>query len=283
MFVAVADAGGLAAAGERVGRTPAALSLTLKQIESDLGGALFEGERKGRLTPLGAYVLSQARRALMECDGAFASIRQYAHGESGFASVAAVPSAAIRLLPMAVKRVRVQRPQLRIELRDIDSAAVCETVLNGGVDFGIATLPDADLGLAAERLVEDPFVVVCKPSHPLARRKRPVNWEDIDPAEFISNGLCARIRSAEAQALDARASLNVRNTISLLHFVEQGFGVTLLPTLAIPSDRGLSWVRLADRGATRKLDLLTRAGATPSPAASALLQAVRDARNELEA
>lgn len=282
IFVAVADAGGLTTAGDRVGRTPAALSLTLKQIESDLGGALFEGERKSRLTPLGAYVLGQARRALVECDGALASIRQYAHGESGFVSVAAVPSAAIRLIPMAVKRVRIQRPHLRIELRDIDSAAVSEAVLSGGVDFGIATLNDATLGLAAERLVEDPFVLVCKPSHPLAKRRRPVYWEDIDPAEFISNGLCARIRSAEAQALDVQAKLNVRNTMSLLHFVEQGFGVTLLPTLAIPSGRRLRSIRLADRGATRKLDLLTRVSATPSPAAGALLQAVRDARNELQ-
>lgn len=282
MFVAVADAGGLPAAGDRVGRTPAALSLTLKQIESDLGGPLFEGERKGRPTPLGNYVLSQARRALMEYDGALANIRQYAHGESGFASIAAVPSAAIQLLPRAIKRVRVQRPHLRIELRDIDSAAVSEAVLNGGVDFGIATPNDAALGLAAERLVEDPFVLVCKPSHPLAKRKRPVQWEDIDPAEFISNGLCARIGSPQAQALDAQASLNVRNTMSLLHFVAQGFGVTLLPTLAIPSGRDLCSVMLVDRGATRKLDLLTRVGTTPSPAASALLQAVRDARSELQ-
>lgn len=221
-FVAVAEAGGLPAASDRVGRTPAALSLTLKQIESDLGGALFDGGRKGRVTPLGEYVLSQARRALMEYDGALANIRQYAHGESGFASIAAVPSAAIRLLPTAIKRARVQRPHLRIELRDIDSAAVSEAVLKGGVDFGIATLNDAALGLAAERLVEDPFVLVCKPSHPLAVRQGPVQWKDIDPAEFISNGLCARIGSVEARELDAQATLSVRNTMSLLHFAHSG-------------------------------------------------------------
>lgn len=281
MFLAVADARSLAAAGDRVGRTPAALSLTLKQIEEELGGPLFEGERKGLLTPLGAYALAQARRALMECDGAVASIRQYAQGESGFASIAAVPSAAIHLIPIAVRRVRNQRPRLRVELRDIDSAAVCEAVLTGSVDFGIATPGKTGLGLTAEPLVEDAFVLVCKPSHGLARRKRPIRWNDIDAAEFISNGLCARIAAAEAQALDAQARLNVRNTTSLLHFVEQGFGVTLLPALAIPPGRKLCAIRLADGSATRKLDLLTRTGVTPSPAASALLQAVREARKAL--
>ena len=52
VFVAVAEAGELQQAAAHLGRTPAALSMTLKQLEDELGGSLFENERKGRLTYL---------------------------------------------------------------------------------------------------------------------------------------------------------------------------------------------------------------------------------------
>lgn len=45
-FVAVATSQSLTQAAQRVHRTPAAVSLSLKQLEEELGGALFEGERK---------------------------------------------------------------------------------------------------------------------------------------------------------------------------------------------------------------------------------------------
>ena len=282
VFVAVADAGELAGAGARIGRTPAALSMTLKQIESDLGGALFEGERKGRLTPLGAFVLAQARRTLAEFDGAVLNIRHYINGEQGLARLAAVPSAAIRLIPPAIEALRAQRPGVSVDLRDIDSAAVVDAVAGGIVDFGVASLSGPTSGLVAERLLEDPFVLVCPVQHRLVALKRPLRWSDIDGAEFIANGLCSRIDAAAVAALTARAPLTVRNTTSLLAFVEQGFGVTLLPALAAPEAAGWRSLPLADRCATRKLDVLTRRGETLNPAAAALLAALRGVVAELQ-
>lgn len=274
VFVAVADSGGLADAGARVGRTPAALSMTLKQIEEDLGGALFEGDRKNRLTPLGNYALAQARRALAECDGAVADIRRFATGAQGLVRIAAVPSAATRLLPAAVQRLRALRPGVQVDLRDIDSVAVAEAVASGAVDFGIATLSEAAPGLVSHRLLEDPFVLVCPAGHRLVALNRPVRWSDIDGAEFIGNGLCARIRAPAVATLMKRSLLTVRNTTSLLTFVEQGFGVTLLPALAAAASGTLSYLPLADRKATRKLDLLTRYDETLNPAADALQGAI---------
>lgn len=274
VFVAVADSGGLADAGARVGRTPAALSMTLKQIEEDLGGALFEGDRKNRLTPLGNYALAQARRALAECDGAVADIRRFATGEHGLVRIAAVPSAATHLLPAAVQRLRALRPGVQVDLRDIDSAAVAEAVASGAVDFGVATLSEAASGLVSHRLLEDPFVLVCPAGHRLVALNRPVRWSDIDGAEFIGNGLCARIGAPAVATLMERSLLTVRNTTSLLTFVEQGFGVTLLPALAASASGTLSFLPLADRKATRKLDLLTRHDETLNPAAHALQGAI---------
>lgn len=283
VFVAVAEAGELADAGTRIGRTPAAVSMTLKQIESDVGGALFEGERKGRLTPLGAYVLTQARRALAEYDQAVLNMRHYVTGAHGLVSIASVPSAAARLVPLAFEALRAKRPGVRVDVRDMDSAAVAEAVASGVVDFGIATWTEAAKGLTAERLLEDPFVLVCPATHHLAALKQPVRWSDLDANNFIANGLCSLINAREIHALIAGSSLTVRNTTSLLAFIKQGFGVTLLPALAVSASSVLRSLPLADRKAKRKLDVLTRQGETLNPAAKALLDEVGIVARELDA
>ncbi len=283
VFVAVAEAGELADAGNRIGRTPAAVSMTLKQIESDVGGALFEGERKGRLTPLGAYVLTQARRALAEYDQAVLNMRHYVTGAHGLVCIAAVPSAATRLVPPAIEALRARLPGVRVDVRDMDSAAVADAVTSGVVDFGIATLTGATQGLTAERLLEDPFVLVCPATHRLAALKRPLRWSDLDVNDFIANGLCSRIHASAVLALVAGSPLTVRNTTSLLAFVEQGFGVTLLPALAVPESSVLRSLSLSDRNARRKLDVLTRQGETLNPAATALLNEVGTVSRELDA
>ncbi|AZG10951.1 LysR family transcriptional regulator [Pigmentiphaga sp. H8] len=284
-FVAVVDTGALVEAGDRMGRTPAALSMTLKQIESELGGALFEGERKNRLTPLGRHVHLQAQRALHAFDAALAQMRGYARGGQGIARIAAVPSAATRLLPAAIARMRATHPGVRIDLRDIDSAAVIQAVSAGVVDFGIATAPasSAHPDLNAEPLLKDPFVLVCPAGHRLNALKRPVRWRDIDPAEFIANGLCSRFSSPELSRLVEQAPLNLHNTTSLLTFVAQGFGVTLLPTMAVTASRTVRLLPLADHGATRSLDLITQRDASLSPASQAMLERVLDCSRTMAA
>lgn len=276
VFAAVAEARALNEAAERLGRTPSAISMTLKQIESSLGGPLFEGERKSALTPLGAFALVHARRAVAEHDAASAAIQRFARGEEGDVRIAAVPSAATRLLPGAVARLRQLRPGVRINLRDIDSAAVVRAVEDKSVEIGIASPAAMSASVAQEFLLEDPFVLLCREDHPIARQGRTAKWSDIDPSEFIANGLCANISAAEVAELAGQAPLMVHNVSSLVAFVAAGYGVTLLPMLAISASIGdLRAVPLEAAGVGRKLFSITQPNETLSPAASALLAQIR--------
>ena len=55
-FRIVAEQGSLARAADILGRTPSAISMSLSQLEAELGAPLFETDRKNRLTPLGERV-----------------------------------------------------------------------------------------------------------------------------------------------------------------------------------------------------------------------------------
>ena len=67
-FVAVAQSGNLADAALKLGRSTAAVSMKLKQLETHLDGRLFEAERKSVLTALGAFTLEEAIRELSHFD-----------------------------------------------------------------------------------------------------------------------------------------------------------------------------------------------------------------------
>ena len=56
-----------------------------------------------------------------------------------------------------------------------------------------------------------------------------MRWEDIEPDDFIANGLCAGLGVPQLDALVQRASLMLLSTTSLLGFVRASMGVTLLP------------------------------------------------------
>lgn len=273
VFAAVVDAQGLAGAADKLGRTPGALSMTLRDLDRTLGGRLFETDRKNRLTPLGAFVLEQARRSLDAHDRAATEILRFARGEAGTLRVAAVPSIAGKLLPPVFAALRRRAPDLRIELRDIDSRAVAAAVLGGDADIGLASAPPDQRGLEIGPLLEDPFAVLCRRDSDLDRLGRPLTWEDLRRTPFIANGLCDALE--EAQAVVAGSTIHIRNVSSLLAFVEAGWGATLLPSLAAPANAALVAIPLQPPAPSRTSCTLMRSGEALQPATAIFLDALR--------
>ena len=149
-----------------------------------------------------------------------------------------------------------------------------EAVCSGLVDVGVATVGQTCECVRAMPVLQDPFVLVCPSQHPLARRMRALQWQDIAPEAFIANGLCAGLQVPALDALVQQAPLMVLSTASLLSFVRAGAGVTLLPALAVPRDAG--WVQrpMAYPELQRHLHVVLRDDRSPMPAAQALVDAV---------
>ena len=277
-FATVARSGNLADAGDKLGRTPSAVSMMLKQLETHLGGALFESERKSRLTALGEFVFDQSVLELEHFDRTVATIESFARSESGFVRVAAVPSFAEAILPQVVRTFLEDHPGVRIDIQDMDSASVIRELEGEKVDLGIAT----DVGIGADiirdALFSDAFGVVCRADHPIAASGGPLEWSALDPWPFIANGVCGHIRDDAFQRAFSASKLMVRNTTSLLAMVRAGVGVTVLPRLVVDqAEREIRFVPVADPEARRQIDILQRAYSSPSPATRSFELAVRRA------
>lgn len=275
-FAAVAESGNLADAADRLGRTPSAVSMMLKQFEEHLAAPLFESERKSRLTPLGVFALDQATRELDHFERTVTAIQHFSRAEAGFVRVAAVPSVAEAILPAVVRDFLRDHPGVQIDIRDMDSAGVLRELDKDRVDLGFASASGVGADIAREKLFSDAFGVVCRPDHPLAKASLPIDWSGLDGRIFIGNGICGQIVHEHFRKIFAGSRLMVRNTTSLLAMVRAGVGVTVLPRLAVnPAEDRLTFLPVADPAARRRIDILRRSPQTLPPAAEVFLAATR--------
>lgn len=273
VFVEVARQGNIRGAGERLLRTPSAVSMTLRQIEDRLGCALFETDRKTSLTVMGQFLFDQSVVLLRDYDRAMDRIEAQSRARSGRLRIAAVPSVATLLLPGFLQGFCAARPDLDIELVDTDSTDVRHLVETGQVDLGIAGHAPDRPGLESAALFRDPFRLVCRADSAVNARQGALILADLDEAALIVNEAMRGLTLPELQPRLAAARLSVRNLASLVAMVQAGLGVTLLPALAtVNLPAALTARALQDPGLRRTVGVLTRAGAVPSPVARAFLQ-----------
>ena len=278
VFATVAELGNIKDAGQKLGRTPSAISMALKSLEQTLGAPLFETDRKNTLTPLGTHTFEIARTQLRSFARACGSIEAFANNGTGRLTVASVPSVAAHVIPAVLGPFIAARPDISFELRDADSAAVEDLVEHDAVDLGIAGKPRGRGPLKFELLFEDRFVLICPVQDELAQFEGAIEWRAIAARNLIENGASQAITNPAYQAIAARARLMVRNNTSLIGLVRAGLGVTLLPeTAAKALPGGLIARPLADRAVTRQVGLITRLNDYVTPLATTFMQELRAA------
>lgn len=270
-FQTVARCGRLSQAAETLGRTPSAISVTLKNLEEHIGAPLFEKAGKSHLTKLGENVLREAERALINYDRSIQAIASLANAQAGYVRLAVTPTVATAVLPDVIRRFRQEFPQVQIDIKDMDSDAVQRELENDRVDIGIATI---GLHRRLERrfLLSDEFGIACPVSHPLTEKKDQLEWDDLDVQNLISNGLCRLIDDPQFKLILDAVNLRVTNQASLLALVKAGVGITVLPRLALSSDvDGIAFLPLPSRNAKRDIYVVTPPRAQLLPAARRFL------------
>lgn len=257
-FCTVAQLGNLSEASARLARTPSALSMTLKQLETHLGARLFETDRKNKLTPLGQEVFRLAQTQLRQFDDTVTSIETAANAPQGLIRIASIPSATGLALPDAIASIMARHPHLKIELRDMDSAQVAEALLTGEADIGIASGNLTLNGVDRVTLFEDTFGLMCGAGHPLATMSRLPTLADVLECALMSNTLCTHIDLHGLSRAMENAQLVVHNTHSLIAMALTNNWVTILPRSVARTMPGMLVFRpIAGMREKRTVSLLT--------------------------
>jgi DNA-binding transcriptional LysR family regulator len=276
-FIAVAETGSFSRAAEQLYLTQPAVSKRVATLESDLDTRLFD--RIGHqiiLTESGQALLPRARAILLDIEDTRRAIGNLSGAVGGSLRIGTSHHIGLHRLPPVLKMCTHEYPEIRLDLRFMDSEAACQAVEHGDLELGIVTLPLSHSDELITRAVwPDPLSVVVAHEHPLARKTPGLETLLDHQAVLPSHGTFTR--SVIEQALGARAeelkiSLSTNYLETLLMLVTVGLGWSVLPDNMISDD--VVKLDIPELGMQRTLGIVRHRDRTLSNAGQVLLDIV---------
>jgi DNA-binding transcriptional LysR family regulator len=273
-FIAVADSGSFSLAAEQLFLTQPAISKRVSALENELETRLFDRIGRGvSLTEAGQALLPRARNILLDLEDsvrALSNLSGEVHGRLRFGTSHHI---GLHRLPPVLKAFVHVYPEVRLDIRFMDSEEACLAVEHGELELAIVTLPPSPANvLQTEKVWDDPLAIMVARDHPLAQKRR-LSLRDLasHPVILPATGTYTR-QIAEAAFkevdlhLDIALSTNYLETIHML--VSVGIGWSLLPvTMRDDQTRILSVSALS---LSRSLGVVYHRDRTLSNAARAL-------------
>jgi LysR family hydrogen peroxide-inducible transcriptional activator len=201
--------------------------------------------------------------------------------------VGLIPTLAPYLLPHLLQAARARLPEMPLTVVEEQTNVLTTRLSAGDIEAALLATPPVGDGLVEVPLFDEPLVLALPAGHALTA-KRTVEPSDLDAHAvlLLAGGHCLReqtlaLCSRAQAALSTGSDLRATNLETLLNLVEAGYGVTVLPALALEATR-MKGERLTTRpfsggNVYRRVRLVYRRFAPRLKAFGALADAVRGA------
>jgi len=237
-LVALHEHGHFGRAAEACFVSQSTLSAGLRDLETLLGVVLVERTKRNvRFTPLGNAVAAKAHRILRETEELSDLVQSSGQPLSGEVRMSVIPTIAPFLLPRMLPRLRRERPNLKLYLREETSAAAMESLHHGRADCVLLALPYPTGEVEKETIELDALFVAFPKDDP---RDLPpeVSPESIDENRLLllEDGHCLRehaLAACNRPELRASATMIGTSLHTLVQMVDNGLGLTMLPEMAL--------------------------------------------------
>lgn len=184
-LLAVIETGSLNKAAERLNVSQPALTKTVQRMEAQLGVKLFERDTRGvRATPFAEQFRAYAQAACTGYDQVVAELHASQSGIQSAVTIAGAPLLSSMLFPQAIVRVMRRNPDFRVKVES-RSRDLLDSLVDGKVDIAVSPLDDMrHPGIAHRYLLNDKWVVIVRPDHPLARQRQ-VTAHDLHKCDWV--------------------------------------------------------------------------------------------------
>ncbi len=275
VFLAVVKEGSFTKAGDTLGMTQSAVSHIISNLESELNATLFIRDRKGiKLTSAGEKVLFHVQEIMRHTKQIQEDLSEYKGLSKGLIRIGSFPSVSARLLPYAMKTFRASYPGIELIFLDGTNQEVRNWIYTGAVDVGFVSLPDDEFETTF--IMHDEMNIIVPASHALAKRKA-IDVEEIRGEAFImTKGGCEGMIRQIFKACNPDIKYEVKETATILTMVQQGFGITILPSMALPLKLSHATVLSFDPPIYRSLGLAVTSMESTSKAVAMFIRHVQN-------
>ena len=234
---ALARHGHFGRAAEECAVSQPALSMQIRELEAELGVELVERQQgTTALTEIGREVAGRAANILSAAHDLTESARRSARPLTGALHLGVIPTLAPYVLPRVLPELQRNYPELRLELIESQTRTLLGELARGTLDVVLLALPLEKPEFETEPLFEDHFLLAVQAEDPLPERSR-VCPRDVDARKLIllEEGHCLRDQAlaycARRDATDT--GLGATSLATIMQMVARGYGVTLVPEIAI--------------------------------------------------
>jgi LysR family hydrogen peroxide-inducible transcriptional activator len=225
-------------AAEECAVSQPALSMQIRELERELGAELVE--RRQGATVLTATGVEVARRAgsILSAARDLAYCARHSAGllGGGTLRLGVIPTLAPYVLPRVLPALHCRHPGLRLDLLETQTRTLVAELAHGAIDVILLALPVDKAELETLPLFDDRFVLAVPANDPLPERAR-VTTHDVNVRRLVllEEGHCLRDQALAycGRRDDADTRLGATSLATVLQMVASGYGVTLVPEVAI--------------------------------------------------
>jgi LysR family transcriptional regulator, hydrogen peroxide-inducible genes activator len=282
------------AAAEAAFVSQPALSSGIAELEKILGVRLIDRARgQVILTAIGEDTLKRAEDILARADDLVEAAQGATRPLTGRFRLGVIPTIAPFLLPEALLKLRAEFPNLKLYLREDQTARLITALKSGSLDAAVIALPYDLQGLDHAFIRKDKILAATPSDHPLALKSL-ISPNDLKTQDLIllEDGHCLRDHALAACQWNSPGASDNSGTLSggfaatslntLVQMVGSGLGVTLLPAMAIDSavwseilkDNFVSVRPLDSDQAFRDIVVIWRRGSSRAPEAKLLAKSL---------
>ncbi|HTS48155.1 MAG TPA: LysR family transcriptional regulator [Bryobacteraceae bacterium] len=262
-------------------RTQPAVSAQVRQLEQELGAALFERlGTKISLTTAGKIFAEYAEQILDLRRRAQDSINELERVPRGELVIAANEATCIYVLPGVFAEYVKKFPNVQLSVDRSYGSRVVEAVMDNLADFGITQLPVQDKKLQVVKIHSDEIILLLPAKHALAHRRQ------VTPRDLIGQPLLMPKSGTTRARLDVwmepveseiQIAMELDSTEMIKRFVMSGLGISFLAASNCREEVAqgrLAAVPLGPEPMDRKVALIYRKDKALSKAALGFIQVI---------
>jgi DNA-binding transcriptional LysR family regulator len=279
LFKAVAESGSVSAAAQLRNISQPALSFHLRELQSELGIALFERKGRGlRITDAGKLLLEKLQPVFASISETERSLQEFRGIARGILRLAASTTPGVYLLPPILGKFHTKFPEIELDLEIANTSRVKDLVLGHELPLGIIGEDPDHEELDSQPFARDELIFITSPRSKTAKLKS-ISPRAIEKLPFLLREKGSNTRKTyedlfKKHGVRINPAMELGSTEAIKQAVSANLGVSLVPRIAVKWELAsgkLVSVKLKGIKFQRQFRIIRRIDRTLMPAEKAFL------------